>query len=66
MRTTLFVLFLLTCSALNITITNITNTNGTMSDGTDIELINTIVGSVIGGFFGCIIIGICFVYHCCK
>ena len=61
MRTALLLLFLLTCSALNIT-----NTNSTMSDSAEIELTNIIVGSVIGGIVGCIIIAGCFVYHCCK
>ena len=66
MRAALVVLFLLTCSALNITTPNITKTNGTMSDSADVEMINTIIGSVIGGVVGCIIIGICFIRYCCK
>ena len=54
MRTALLLLFLLTCSALNIT-----NTNSTMSDSAEIELTNIIVGSVIGGVVGCICIACC-------
>ena len=66
MRAALVVLFLLTCSALNITNPNVTKANNTMSDSAEIERITTIVGSVIGGVVGCIIVGFCFVRYCCK
>ena len=61
MRAALLVLFLLTCAALNST-----NTNSTMSDSAEIELINTIVGAVIGGVIGCIIILCCVFRYFCK
>ena len=60
MRIALFIFFLLTCAALNIT------NNSTKSNSAEVELINTIVGSVIGGVVGCIIIGCCFIRYCCK